>query len=87
MYYSTNQKMFNMKKVYAFLFAFALCASLTAQWATQNTFAGHDYNVLWVDAVDENNVWGSLEQNVGGYYFNPVNKVVRSADGGKTWQR
>ena len=86
MYYSTNQKMFNMKKVYAFLFAFALCASLTAQWATQNTFAGHDYNVLWVDAVDENNVWGSLEQNVGGYYFNPVNKVVRSADGGKTWQ-
>lgn len=67
------------------LIGFMAGADLSAQWALQKTNGGDNFNTLWVDMVDANTVWASLEQNVGGYYFNPINKVVRTLDGGKNW--
>jgi photosystem II stability/assembly factor-like uncharacterized protein len=74
-----------MKQQLTFFLALLFSASLSAQWAYLNTNAGANYNTLWVKAVDANTVWASLEQNVNGYYYNPVNKVVRTIDGGKNW--
>lgn len=74
------------KHLYLCLFAgILLSAPLSAQWALQKTNAGDNYNTLWVDMVDANTVWASLDQNINGSYFNAVNKVVRTVDGGRTW--
>lgn len=74
-----------MKHLFILVFALLFSASLSAQWALQKTNAGDNYNTLWVDMVDANTVWASLDQNINGSYFNAVNKVVRTVDGGRTW--
>ena len=76
-----------MKRHFFFVLFAALffSATLSAQWALQKTNAGDNYNTLWVDAVDANTVWASLDQNIDGSFFNAVNKVVRTVDGGRNW--
>jgi photosystem II stability/assembly factor-like uncharacterized protein len=74
-----------MKQISVLTCLLFACISLSAQWAIEKTNAGPDYNTLWVKAVDENTVWASLDQAANGFYFTPVNKVVRTIDGGKTW--
>ncbi len=74
-----------MKKFTILLALFIFSTANTfAQWAQMKTNAG-EYNTLWVDAVDKNTVWASLDQFANGYYFQPANKVVRTTDGGKNW--
>ncbi|MCC7505413.1 MAG: hypothetical protein IT259_08935 [Saprospiraceae bacterium] len=51
------------KHLYLCLFAgMLLSAPSSAQWALQKTYAGDNYNTLWVDMVDANTVWASLDQ-------------------------
>lgn len=51
------------KHLYLCLFAgMLLSAPLSAQWALPKTNAGDNYNTLWVDMVDANTVWASLDQ-------------------------
>jgi photosystem II stability/assembly factor-like uncharacterized protein len=57
-------------------------------WAKINTaVADKNGNTLLIDAVNANIVWASMEQNVDGAYYNPLPKVIRTTDGGATWQQ
>ena len=79
-----------MKHLKQHLFFVAVLCCATSVFAQQNwmkleTDLPTDVNSLHVDAVDGNVVWASLDSDGGGAVYNPVNKIIRTADAGATW--
>jgi photosystem II stability/assembly factor-like uncharacterized protein len=67
---------------------FTSAALAQKNWSKINTaVADKNGNTLFLDVVNANVVWASMEQNVDGAYYNPVPKVIRTIDGGASWQQ